>query len=324
LRARSALRDDVRYVVPHDAIRLLTNDSRVVAMADRVWDRAPRGTGTEVLSAPVEFTVEVTAGRADIPLCDTGEERWTVGPDEAELSMGDGLEARIECATGRVRARVAGGLLAAQPALVARLVLEAPAGATLARRSYGVVHAGAVVGPGGAVVVRGAPGAGKSTLVAAAYLAGFGVLADEAILVARSDPDQLLAAVRDVTLLPDSQRLLGLEGSVVRSGAGERAKGRLDLFAKSTPDVRRARRVASILLGPRTGPARLEPLTPEEFLAEFARGAIAQERWSGTPAHIAAHWSQEGAYRLSGASDLPGALALLRRLTGAPAVRRRA
>ncbi|HXQ29596.1 MAG TPA: hypothetical protein VN848_10030 [Gemmatimonadales bacterium] len=310
--------------MPDDVIRLRTNDPRVVAMADRLWDRAPRGTGTGALPAPVEFTIEVTSGHADVPLCDAGDERWTVGPDDVELSLGDVLKGRIECATGRVTARVAGGLLAAQPALVARLVLEAPAGATLARRGYGVVHAGAVVGPGGAVVLRGAPGAGKSTLVAAAHLAGFGVLADEAILVARRDPDQLLAAVRDVTLLPDSQRLLGLDGSVVRSGAGERTKGRLDLFASSTPDVRRARRVASILLGPRTGPARLDPLTPDAFLAEFARGAIAQERWSGTPAHIAAHWSQEGAFRLSGASDLPGALALLRSLPGASAVRRRA
>ncbi len=304
--------------MPDDTLRLRTNDVRVVGLADRLWDRAPRGA---TLDAPVEFAIDVTSSEGDVPFCDAGDEQWVIGTDDVELSLRDVLQARIECAGGRLAARVASGLVAAQPALVARLLLEAPAGAMLARRTYGVIHAGAVVGPGGAVVIRGGPGAGKSTLVAAAHRDGLGVLADEAILAARRDPDQLLAAVRDVSLLPDATRLLGLEKTVVRTGSGERAKERLELFDTSTPIARRARRIASVVLGPRDGPARLEPLAPAVFLDEFGRGAIMQERWLETPAHIADHWSRRGAYRLSGAGDLGNALRLLRDLTAAPAVR---
>jgi hypothetical protein len=320
-RWRPRTADQRCYVVPDDSLRLHTNDVRVVALADRLWDRAPRGAAPE---APVEFAIDVASSEQDVPFCDAGDEQWVIGTDDVELSLRDLLRARIECASGRLAARVASGLVAAQPTLVARLLLEAPAGAMLARRSYGVVHAGAVVGPAGAVVIRGAPGAGKSTLVAAAHQGGLGVLADEAILVARRDPDQLLAAVRNVSLLPDATRLLGLEETVVRTGSGGRAKERLDLFDTSTPAARRARRVASVVLGPRDGPARLEPLAPAVFLDEFGRGAIVQERWWGTPAHIAEHWSRHGAYRLSGAGDLGNAVGLLRDLTAAPAVRLRA
>jgi hypothetical protein len=203
---------------------------------------------------------------------------------------------------------VSPALLASHPSLVVRQLLEAPAALLLARRTYGVVHGGAVVGPGGAVVIRGAPGAGKSTLVAAAYRAGLGVLGDETVLAARSDPDDLLAAVRDVTLLPDSTRLLALAGEVTPASGEPSPKDRLDLYPSVTPAARRARRVATVLLGPRAGPLWLEPLPAETFLREFERGAITQEQWSGTPPHIATHWSRRGAYRLSGTADLAGAV----------------
>ena len=50
--------------------------------------------------------------------------------------------------------------------------------------------------PGETLGLIGESGAGKSTLVAAAYRAGLDVLGDETVLVARDDPDDLLAAVR--------------------------------------------------------------------------------------------------------------------------------
>ena len=326
-RARSctALRHEFWYVVPDDAICVRTNDPRLASLADRLWERAPLAPVLPAFRGPVDFAVDVTPGDEDGLAGDPGEEHWQVGPDVVELSLGEVLEARIDCADGRLVARVSSALLGAEPALVARLLFEAPVGALLARRSYGVVHAGAITGPRGAVVVRGAPGAGKSTLVAAAHQAGLGVLADEAILVARHDPDELLAAVREVTLLPDAARLLGLEAVVTAVGSPRRVKRRLDLFASSTPARRQARRVASVVLGARAGgPARLEPLAPEAFLEEFDRGAIVQEDWGGPSANIAAHWSRHGAYRLSGASDLAGAVRLLGHLTEVPAVRGRA
>jgi hypothetical protein len=180
------------------------------------------------------------------------------------------------------------------------------------------VHAGAVAGPAGAVVIRGAPGAGKSTLVAAAHRAGLQVLGDETVLVARDYPNELLAAVRDLTLLPEAAQLLDLHSALTPATAGGEAKLRVDLFSSSTPDARRARRISTIVLGPRNGgPVRLEPLAPAAFLEEFGQGTIPQEAWSGTPKSIADYWASNGAYRLLGAADLRGAVALLSELVQA-------
>ena len=270
------------------------------------------------------FAIEVAPGGDGVPSSELAE-RWGIGTGDAELSLGDHLWARIDCVGACLAGRVSAGLVAQQPSLVARLLLETPAALLLARRGYGVVHAGAIAGPAGAVVIRGAAGAGKSTLVAAAHRSGLGVLGDETVLVARSDPDDLLSAVRDVTLLPDATRLLGLEDVVTLARTGTENKHRLDLSSSSTPAARRARRVATVLLGPRNGgPARLEPLAPETFLEQFRHGEIPQERWSATPAHIAVHWSRSGAYRLSGAADLAGAVELLASLVALPAAVSRA
>jgi hypothetical protein len=305
---------ETSYAVPGDAITLGTNDSRILQLADRLWDRTSH-------PAPVQrdarlslaFAIDVAPADPANGLPQQFDERWSMTADEAELSLDDQhLHARIECARGRFVARVSEALVAHHPSVVARLALETPAATLFARRGYGVLHAGAVAGPRGAVVIRGAPGAGKSTVVAAAHQAGLRVLGDESLLVSRNDPDDLMSSVRDITLLPEAARMLGLEAETTATRSGGEEKRRLDLFASSTPSVRRARRVATVLLGPRDGgPARLEPLDRETFLEEFRWGAIRQEGWSGTPEHIAESWSRRGAYRLSGAEDLAGAVDLL-------------
>ena len=142
-----------------------------------------------------------------------------------------------------------------------------------------MLHAGAVVGPRGAVVVRGPSGAGKSTLVAAAHRAGLGVLGDESLFVSRRDPDALSASVRDLALREDSARLLGIFDATEPAFTGREEKRRVDLFTGGAPRGRRARRAATVLLGPREpGPARLAPLTGVAFLDAFRSGAIPQER----------------------------------------------
>jgi len=300
-------------VLPQDAIHLRTSDQRVLALADRLWQRAP----LRPVPGSMRFAIDVFAAPT---LPELTEQPWTMGENGAELSLGDSLHARMDWALGHVEGRVAASLVAGEPSLVARLLLETPAGALLARRGYAVVHGGAVTGAGGAVVIRGGPGAGKSTLVAAAHRSGLAVLGDDAVLVARSDPDEILAGVREVTLLPDAAQLLGVGGVAGATVAGAERKHRLDLFPSSAPRVRSARRLATVLLGSRNGgPARLEPLAPEAFLDEFRHGEIPQERWSGTPPHIAAHWSRSGAYRLSGAADLAGAVRILAELVSRPA-----
>jgi hypothetical protein len=73
--------------------------------------------------------------------------------------------------------------------------------------------------------------------------------------------------------------------------------------------------VATVLLGPRApGPARLVPLPSPRFLEEFARGGIPQEDVDGGAGVVAREWAHAGGMRLDGASDLQGAVALLKRL----------
>ena len=171
------------------------------------------------------------------------------------------------------------------------------------------------MGPKGAVVVRGGSGAGKSTLVAAAHAAGLEVLGDESLLVSRADPNELAASVRDLTLLEDSVELLGLRSRTGAAFSGGEEKRRVDLFVSSRPEVRAGRRVSTLLLGPRVpGPARLVALSPSEFLEEFARGEIPEERIDDGAGAIAQAWAIAGGSRLDGASDLQGAVALLKNL----------
>lgn len=300
------------YAIAGHPVLLETNAGAVLELAGRLWDR---GDGPSP-ATPLRLSIAVDdwGSRASSLDPTALAERWTVLRDDLELAAGSELSARIACRGGRMEGRVSARFLARHPAVVARLLLETPAAAMLARRGYGALHAGAVTGPGGAVVIRGAAGTGKSTLVAAAFQAGLGVIGDEALLAARNDPDELVAGVREVSLLPDAVRLLGLSGRVSADPCRPDGKWRVDLVAQSTPAVRRARRVATVILGAREpGPARFEVLHPESFLREFRRGAIPQERWSGTPTHIASQWAR-GARRLVGAADLAGAVTLLRDL----------
>jgi hypothetical protein len=305
--------------VPRDAISLVTNEAGVLAIADHLWDRTASPALADRHDAPIELRIEVAPDSAVTPGREPPQEHWTVTGDTAELSLNDQLQARIDCLDGKMQGRVSEQFVASEPSLVARLLLETPVAALLARRGYAVVHGGGVSGEGGAVVLRGPSGAGKSTLVAAAHRAGLGVLGDETVLVARDNHDDLLAAVRDPMLQEDSWYSLGLgersvDGTHPRSG-----KRRLDLFASSTPVSRRARRVATVILGPREGSyAHLESLTSEQFLAMFRGGEIPQERWGGVADRIAVAWSRAGAYRLTGARDLVGAVELLRELVVKP------
>jgi hypothetical protein len=296
------------FAPPGDEIRLESNDERVLCLAEKLWDRSraerPVGSG-------IDFRVIVRPGG---PVGPAPEKRlvWQHGADEYTASVEGFLETRIGLRTGRVDALVTSGLLDEAPSFAARTLLEAPAAVLLSRRGFTVLHAGAVVGSGGAVVLRGASGAGKSTLVAAAWRAGFGILADESLLVSRENADFLAASVRDLTLLPDAERLLGLDGATEDAFTGREDKRRVDLFRDSTPGRRVARRAATLLLGPRSpGPARLVILGGEEFVAAFRSGEIPQERFGGDPDAVAEAWAGQRSWQLDGADDIAGAVAIL-------------
>jgi len=296
------------FGAPGDAIRLASNDERVFRLAGKLWERfRPESPARGAID------VRVTVRPGD-PAGPVPEKRlvWQHGADAYTASVEGFLETRIGLQSGRVESWVTSGLLDGAPSFAARTLLEAPAAVLLSRRGFTVLHAGAVVGPGGAVVVRGASGAGKSTLVAAAWRAGLGILADESLLVSRENADLLAASVRDLTLLPDAERLLGLEGATEDAFTGGEDKRRVDLFRDSTPGRRVARRAATLLLGPRSpGPARLVDLGDEEFVAVFRNGEIPQERSGGDPDAVAAAWAGERSWQLDGADDLAGAVSIL-------------
>src|SRR6185436_13113490 len=92
------------------------------------------------------------------------------------------LALSIDVSSAAVRARVSEALLEAG-GVGPRTVLESSTAPLFARRTFQVLHAGAVTGPAGAVVLRGPSGAGKSTLAAACQRAGLAVLGDESLLV---------------------------------------------------------------------------------------------------------------------------------------------
>lgn len=342
-----------RYAPPGDHVRLSTDEPLLLELAERLWEPAPAGDTGDAIAIEVvrrtkrpgdfgEYGTDkdfLEGARKDgatasgsprhnaVPFTFEERLRWVHEPSEFRCEVPGVLDVRIDLAGAGIRATLApalslslskrssSSLSSSSRSFLARTLLEAPAAVLLARRGWRALHAGAVTGPRGAVVVRGGAGAGKSTLVAAAHAAGLDVLGDESLLVSRTDPDSLASSVRELTLREDSAALLGLLPRSAPAFSGSEEKRRIDLFAMSRPDERAARRASTLLLGPRApGPARLVPLSPSAFLEEFKRGEIPQERVDGGAGDIARAWADSGGLRLDGASDLQGAVALLKTL----------
>jgi hypothetical protein len=301
------------FLAGTDLVRIQGGGVRVVALARRLWEEVEPGAGDPALPG-IRLRIDVTEGtvRGD-------PERgasWSLGRDEVRLDA-PGIGLLVLPARREAAARVARPLLEEKLGTAARFVLEIPV--TLVKMTTRqLLHAGALVGPRGAAVLRGPSGAGKSTLVAAGWKAGLGVLGDESILVGRDDTDSLESTLRDLALSPASVRLLGLEGAVTPAFSGGEEKLRLPLFASATPRDRLARRAATLLLGPRSpGPARLVPLLPEEAVSLFRAGEIPQERAFGSdPDALGLAWSFDRTYRLDGAEDLEGAVGLVKKIIG--------
>ncbi len=292
--------------------------ARAAAAASRLWTEELPGSRPAQPAPPsirLRIRIRIDALPGPPGRDPEREAAWVVADDEVRMEA-DGIALVVRPASGEAEGRVAPGLLEERPDLFARLLLETPV--TLAKMTRAqLLHAGALVGPGGAVVVRGAAGAGKSTLVAAGWRTGLGVLGDESLLVDRDDPDALEATLRDLAVTPDGARLLGLEEATVPAFSGGEEKRRVPLFASARPSDRTARRLATLLLGPRNpGPARLVSLGPDELAGLFEAGSIPQERsFGGDPAPVAAAWGPSRSFRLDGAVDLAGALRIVTDLT---------
>lgn len=318
------------FAPPGDLVRLTSDEPLVFDLADRLWPPS-FAEETDAIRIEVRRAREDGGpasvwpqGEADLAFSFEEGQRWTHEEHGFRCEVQGALLVTIDFATARVAANLAPSLsllLSRKSSLIsssllsflARTLLEAPAAVLLGRRGWQVLHAGAVAGPRGAAVIRGPSGAGKSTLVAAAYRAGLGVLGDESVFVSRRDPDALASSVRDLAVREDSARLLGIVEATEPAFSGSEVKRRVDLFNGSRPSDRRARRVATVLLGPRDpGPARLVPLRGSAFLEAFVEGGIPQER-PGDPDAVARAW-EAGGWRLTGASDLEGAVGLMKGL----------
>ena len=297
------------YLAGADRVLLEVPDEALLGLASSLWveagllDRSASG-----FALAIGPTSEAVASDPEEALS------WRVSAEETRLEA-PGITMTVRPREGRASASVARSLIVSRPDLVTRLALEAPVTAMKMVRMQ-LLHAGAIVGPAGAAVIRGAAGAGKSTLVAACRAAGLGFLGDESLLVDRASPDRLEATLRDLVVTPESSRLLGLDDSSVPAFSGGERKRRLPLPEPRVPSDRLALRVATVLLGPREpGPARLVPCCGAPFLEAFAAGGIPQERmYDGEPEAIAREWDGRGTWLLLGAADLAGAVDRIRDL----------
>lgn len=292
-----------------DRVRLEVSEPRLLGLAAALWAEVPGGAAhADELRLRIEGYDAAVEGDPDEAL------GWDVSDDETCLAA-PGIEMTVRPRERIASARVARAHVDHRPGLVTRLLLEAPVTA-MKMVTMQLLHAGAVVGPAGAVVVRGAAGAGKSTLVAACRAAGLGFLGDESLLVDRDDPDRLEATLRDLVLTPESARLLGLSAASVPTFSGGERKRRVPLPEPLAPADRLASRAATVLLGPREpGSARLVPLAGARFMEAFAEGGIPQERmYRGDPAAIARAWAGRETFLLTGAVDLGGAVDQIRDL----------
>lgn len=302
------------FLADRDHVRVETSDPEVRSLARTLWTKLP-----VEASAPsaLRLFVEIVPGEV---LSDPEAHLvWQVTDEETRLQA-PGLSLHVRARRRQAWATVARSLVRTRPDLVRRFVLEAPVTAMKMAGRQQLLHAGAVLGRAGAVVIRGPAGSGKSTLVAACRRAGLGFLGDESLLVDRCSPDRLEATLRDLVLTSDSAKLLDLEAGSNPAWSGSEAKRRVVLAEAMRPRDRLARRVATVLLGPRDpGPARLVPIEGPEFLSAFARGEIPQERmYGGSPERIAGRWDGRGTYLLLGAVDLPGAVERLGDLAHGP------
>lgn len=131
------------------------------------------------------------------------------------------------------------------------------------------LHAGAVVGAGGAWAVIAPRGGGKSTTLAALSLAGHALVADDLLVV---DHGEIFRGPSFVDLRPDAEARLGLGGRVTAVREGERGRLQAAPAEWRTP-------LAGIIFLDWAEDATVEPLG---LGARFAR--LVEQRASGLEA----------------------------------------
>jgi hypothetical protein len=184
-----------------------------------------------------------------------------------------------------------------------------------------LLHAGAVVHDGRAVLFPGVSGTGKSTMVAACLRRGFGYLSDELVAVEPATGG-VTGWARPLMLTAWAQGALGLgpagPGTALASGHTSKAAVPCDRFgATAVADTVPVAHVVELRRGaPRT---RLVPRPSGEVLADVLRAGFNHYRL-GADAWSAAAVLTQGArgWRLE-VSDLDAAADAVRELAAGPA-----
>jgi hypothetical protein len=258
------------------------------------------------------------------PVCElpAGEVTYFGRTDRLYLEYDSRVRVLAEPARGLVQVAVHEPS-AAHSWLLSHALFTLPLVELLKRRGLFSLHAAGLALDGRALVVAGCCGAGKSTLSLALARAGFGLLGDDTLLLARESngglrvlafPDELDLTDSTIALFPELGHLLGQPR---RPGAPKR---------QVRPEELPATRIVwdgapRVLLFPRvahTRQSRLTPIGRDEALVELAPNVLLTEPRS-SQAHLDALAELVRAstcYRLETGHDLERLPAFLRPLLG--------
>lgn len=315
-------------------VRVATNDAGVLALARAAFGRFARpagaadlvidalvGAGAEAEGAAVgDGGATAQAGRVGGAGAAAGDgdvrrsARETTPPAPrlfhrergALYTAGDAAGSVVvaDLATGRAAAFIQPDT---PPAVVRTVLLESPIWRMAAWRGRVAIHAAAVVVNGTTFVLRGAGGAGKSTLAALAARAGHAVVAEE---VAWVDPTGTAPVVRGAPWVIHLDPAAAAEWLPGLDVAGRAAAPRAAGEPKRALDV-------AVDLGGRC--VELAPLGPLVFLERSAAGGAAVDRLAREDAHarfrataVAGETTQRAAALAAACDDLVarGAFAL--------------
>lgn len=238
--------------------------------------------GLVATTDPVELTVVVehqaalhdlspaATFRQDDP--DEPALREGVVGDEVVMVYDEVLSVAVDAAGGRVRCRRAAGL---GDRAMGHLLLDIVIPSVLATRSHLVLHAAALVGPGGgAVLLAGPSGAGKSTTASLLSRCGWRVLSDDCARLTESDGGlRVHPGTAGLRLHPDSVTGLNLrvgEGRRVSEGSEKVVMPTAAVGALPASRSAPVERVVYLQPAPEAATLALHPMNAAELLPALA------------------------------------------------------
>jgi hypothetical protein len=247
-------------------LHIVTNSRDVLEAAEEAWGNQPQEFACEAM----EFRV-VVEPRGD--LCSFAMHRaqgnlYSAVSDPYNFAMLD-----TSALTGSI---FVSQRTAADHNALRWFFIEASAYMLLAQRYAVPVHSACVAHQGAGMMLCGQSGAGKSTLAYACARAGWTYVSDDAVFLLPDSPSPVaIGRSQQARLRPDAPSLFPeLGGFAMR--AGFTGKISIEVPMSAFPEIRTAARVgieSIMLLDRRPGPARLEPVTPDEAFDELLNDA---------------------------------------------------